>query len=56
VFNETTVDTVLQDLMERGIKVHGGDRLGKTIIFAQNKEHAEFIVQRFNKLYPKLGN
>ena len=55
VFNETTVDTVLQDLMERGIKVHGGDRLGKTIIFAQNKEHAEFIVQRFNKLYPRYN-
>ena len=56
VFNEKTVDTVLQDLMERGIKVHGGDRLGKSIIFAQNKDHAEFIVKRFNKLYPKLGN
>lgn len=52
VFNEKTVDTVLQDLMERGIKVEGGDKLGKTIIFAQNKEHAEYIVQRFNKLYP----
>ena len=53
VFNEPTVDIVLQDLMERGIKVKGGDRLGKTIIFAQNKEHAEFIVSRFNKLYPQ---
>lgn len=53
IFNETTVDTVLQDLMERGIKVAGGDRLGKTIIFAQNKRHAEFILERFNKLYPK---
>lgn len=53
VFNETTVDTVLQDLMEHGILVEGGDRLGKTIIFAQNKRHAEFILQRFNKLYPK---
>lgn len=53
VFNEGTVDTVLQDLMERGIKVAGGDRLGKTIIFAQNKKHAEFIIQRFDKLYPK---
>lgn len=55
VFNETTVDIILQDLMERGIKVEGGDRLGKTIIFAQSKEHAEFIVQRFNKLYPKYN-
>lgn len=53
VFNEKTVDVVLQDLMERGIKVAGGDRLGKTIIFAQNKRHAEFIVERFNKLYPQ---
>lgn len=52
VFNESTVDTVLQDLMERGIKVAGGDRIGKTIIFAQNKRHAEFILQRFNALYP----
>ena len=52
VFNELTVDTVLQDLMERGIKVASGDRLGKTIIFAQNKRHAEFILERFNKLYP----
>lgn len=54
VFNEKTVDTVLQDLMERGIKVDGGDRIGKTIIFAQNKEHAQYIVERFDKLYPNF--
>ena len=53
VFNETTVDIVLQDLMERGIKVEGGDFIGKSIIFAQNKKHAEFILERFNKLYPQ---
>lgn len=53
VFNETTVDMVLQDLIERGIKVEGGDIIGKTIIFAQNKKHAEFILERFNKLYPQ---
>lgn len=55
VFNEMTVDTVLQDLMERGIRVEGGDRLGKTILFAQNKRHAEFILERFNRLYPKYN-
>lgn len=54
VFNETTVDQVLQDLMQRGIKTEGGNRIGKTILFAQNKNHAEFILQRFNKLYPHL--
>lgn len=53
VFNETTADTVLQDLMENGIRVAGGDRIGKSIIFAQNQTHAEFIVERFNKLYPQ---
>ena len=52
VFNETTADTVLQDLMENGIRVAGGDRIGKSIIFAQNQTHAEFIVERFTKLYP----
>ena len=57
VFNEKTVDQVLQDLMERGIHVAGGDRLGKTIIFVQNKRHAQFIVDRFNALYPQYhGN
>ena len=53
VFNQKTVDIVLQDLMERGIKVNGGERIGKTIIFAQNKKHAEFILERFNALYPE---
>jgi type I restriction enzyme R subunit len=54
VFNQQTVDMVLQDLMERGVKVEGGDRVGKSIIFAQNKRHAEYILERFNKLYPHL--
>lgn len=53
IFNQNTVDTVLEDLMTKGIKVAGGDRLGKSIIFAQNKKHAEYIVERFNKLYPQ---
>ncbi|QTL97778.1 DUF4145 domain-containing protein [Iocasia frigidifontis] len=52
LFNNNTVDTVLQDLMEKGIKVEGGDKLGKTIIFAKNKKHADFIVERFDALYP----
>lgn len=57
IFNQKTIDLVLEDLMTKGIKVAGGDRLGKTIIFAQNKKHAEYIVERFNKLYPRFkGN
>ncbi|WP_373233368.1 DEAD/DEAH box helicase family protein [Cohnella sp.] len=54
IFNQSTVDYVLEDLMTKGLKVAGGDRLGKTIIFAQNKKHAQYIVERFDKLYPQL--
>ncbi len=53
LFNSNTVDQVLRDLMEKGLKVEGGDKLGKTIIFAKNKMHAEFIIERFNILYPE---
>ncbi|MDQ2087911.1 DEAD/DEAH box helicase family protein [Herbivorax sp. ANBcel31] len=53
LFNNNTIDTVLQELMEKGIKVEGGDKLGKTIIFAKNKKHADFIVERFDILYPE---
>ena len=54
VFNEGTVDTVLETLMEKGIRANGGEDLGKTVIFAQNQRHARFIVERFGKLYPGL--
>ena len=30
-----------------GLKVDAGDRLGKTIIFAKNQAHANFIAERF---------
>lgn len=37
------------------MKVEGGDRLGKTIIFAKNQAHALFIEKRFNAAYPHLA-
>ena len=52
LFNTDTVDKMLHYLMENGIKVKGGDCLGKTIIFAVNQRHAEFIAARFNHHYP----
>ena len=55
LFNNNTVDYVLNELMEKGIKVAGGDRLGKTIVFAKNAKHARHIVERFNHLYPHYG-
>ena len=55
IYNDNTVDLVLQTLMNEGLKVNSGDMIGKTIIFAFNHIHAELIVKRFEKLYPELG-
>jgi type I restriction enzyme R subunit len=55
LFNEDTVDRVIAYLMQNGINVEGGDRLGKTIIFAKNQDHALFIEKRFNAAYPALA-
>jgi type I restriction enzyme R subunit len=52
LFNEDTVDKVLQFVMENGVKTDMGDRLGKTIVFARNHNHAIFIEERFNANYP----
>ena len=54
LFNADTVDKVLEHLMLRGQKVAGGDRLGKTIIFAKNHAHAMFIQKQFDTNYPHL--
>lgn len=55
LFNTDTIDKVLKELMEKGLKIEGGDKLGKTIIFAKNSLHAQAIVERFNKLFPECG-
>jgi type I restriction enzyme R subunit len=52
LFNADTVDKVLEHLMTHGQKVADGDRLGKTIIFAKNQNHARYIVERFDAAYP----
>lgn len=54
LFNEDTVDKALEYLMTQGLTVESGDRLGKTIVFAKNHDHAEFIVKRFDANYPHL--
>lgn len=53
LFNTDTVDKVLNYLMQYGIKVQGGDKVGKSIVFAKNHQHAIFIEERFNKLFPE---
>ena len=53
LFNIDTIDKVLMELMEKGLKVKSGEEIGKTIIFAMNHHHAELIVERFRTLYPE---
>ncbi|MBX7432545.1 DEAD/DEAH box helicase family protein [Mycobacterium sp. Y57] len=55
LFNADTVDKVLAELMAQGHKVAAGDRLGKTIIFAKNRDHAQFIAERFDIQYPEYA-
>ncbi len=55
LFNIDTIDKVLQELMEKGLKIEGGDKLGKTIIFAKNSLHAQAVVERFHVLFPECG-
>lgn len=52
LFNEDTIKQELVTLMDKGLKVEGGDKLAKTIIFARNHSHAQRIEEVFNKLYP----
>ncbi|CJE31617.1 type I restriction-modification system R subunit [Streptococcus pneumoniae] len=56
VFNKSTVEIVLNELMTRGIQTASGDEIGKTIIFAKNHDHAEYIRGIFNNRYPEKGS
>ena len=40
--------------MENGIKTDAGDKIGKSIIFAYNQKHAQFIIDTFDEMYPHL--
>lgn len=55
VFNKDTIRQVLHIVMTEGIKIDYGQKLGKTIIFAKNHDHAEKILEIFNKDYPHLN-
>lgn len=54
LFNEDTVAKALSLLFDCGLKVDYGTKIGKTIIFAKNHRHAEYIRKIFYKQYPKL--
>lgn len=55
IFNKDTNRRILRNLMENGIKVAGGSRLGKSIIFARNHNHAVLLQTLFDEMYPQYG-
>jgi type I restriction enzyme R subunit len=55
VFNKDTNRLILRNLMERGIKDGTGSRVGKTIIFARNHNHAVLLQNLFEEMYPQYG-
>ena len=54
IYNIGTVDIVIQSLMNEGLKIQSGNKIGKSIIFAYDHDHAQMIVDRFYELYPQF--
>lgn len=52
LFNSDTIRKALHTLMQHGQRVEYGEKIGKTIIFAKNHNHAEKILEVWNKEFP----
>ncbi len=52
LYNKDTCRRVIEELMQSGLRVDGGETMGKTIIFAYNHKHAQMIVDCFHDIYP----
>lgn len=55
LFNKDTIRKVLNTIMTYGLKVDYGNKIGKTIIFAKNHNHAEEILKVWNEEYPSYS-
>ncbi|MCA9117645.1 MAG: DEAD/DEAH box helicase family protein, partial [Planctomycetaceae bacterium] len=55
IYNRDTNRHILRNLMDHGIRVEDGTRLGKTIVFARSKRHARLLEEVFNEMYPQYG-
>ncbi|MGM0636565.1 MAG: DEAD/DEAH box helicase family protein [Bacteroidota bacterium] len=50
LFNIDTTVKTLNYILKNAIKKRGGDEIGKTIVFARNRKHAEFLKDMFLEL------
>ena len=55
VYNKDTNRHILRNLMDNGIRVADGSRIGKTIVFARSMKHARLLEELFNEMYPQYG-
>ena len=55
VFNKDTNRLIIRNLMETGIRDATRTRVGKTIIFARNHNHAILLQNLFDEMYPQYG-
>ncbi|HBR01254.1 MAG TPA: restriction endonuclease subunit R, partial [Ruminiclostridium sp.] len=56
IFNEDTIKKALHVLMQYGQRMEYGEKIGKTIVFAKNHNHAEKILEVWNKEFPDYPN
>jgi len=52
LFNHDTIKKALHILMEHGQRIEYGSKIGKTIVFAKNHNHAEKILEVWNQEFP----
>lgn len=55
IFNKDTNRKVIRNLMEHGVRDATATRVGKTIIFARNHNHAVLLQNLFDEMYPQYG-
>lgn len=56
IFNKDTINKMFEDLFAYGLRVDNGNKIGKTLIFAIDHNHAENIVTQFKHRYPNFGD
>ncbi len=55
-FNKGSTRLVWKVLMEQGIREATKSRIGKTIVFARNHDHAIHLAKVFSEMYPQYGS
>lgn len=55
LYNKNTVLKIIKELMQRGLRVEGGEKIGKTIIFTKSRKHSQFVKEVFDEEFPELG-